>query len=105
MNTRVKWTDEEDKILVQAIKASPHNKSVAFQKAARKTNHNAASCATRWYKTLSNPEHKKYVGCMYTTIGITQRLDNRTINSKKSHIAPVKIKRSLWDKVKELFGM
>lgn len=105
MTQRNRWTDEEDKVLVQAIKASPHNKSAAFQKVARKTNHNVNSCSTRWYNVLSNPEHKKYVGCMYTTIGITRRLDNRTVSRKKSHITPVKVKKSLWNRLKELLGL
>lgn len=31
-NTRTKWTKEEDEILVQAIKANPHNKAKPSEK-------------------------------------------------------------------------
>ena len=40
--TRTRWTKEEDEILVQAIKANPHNKAQAFKIAAEKVNHSEA---------------------------------------------------------------
>lgn len=104
-NTRIKWTKEEDEILVQAVKANPHNKTAAFKEAAEKVGHNANSCSTRWYRVLSNPEHKKYVGCMFTMIGVQSKLDNRTINRENVHITPTKTKRGLWTKIKALLGL
>lgn len=104
-NTRTKWTKEEDEILVQAIKANPHNKAKAFREAAEKVNHSEKCCSGRWYKVLSNPEHKKYVGCMFTMIGVASKLDNRTVNRDKVHITPTKTKKGLWAKVKALLGL
>lgn len=104
-NTRTKWTKEEDKILVQAVKANLHNKSKAFRAASKKVSHNEVSCSCRWYSQLSNPESKHYVGCMFTMIGVTSRLDNRTVNREKAHITPKKVKKSLWAKVKTLLGL
>ena len=43
MAKRVKWTDEEDEILVQAVKANIHNKAQAFREAAEKVPHNTKS--------------------------------------------------------------
>lgn len=105
MKTRNRWTDEEDKILVQVIKANPHNKAEAFRETAKKVNHSKKCCSNRWYQVLSNPEHKKYVGCMFTTIGIESRLDNRTIDSHRSYIKPVKNKKGLWAKIKALLNI
>lgn len=47
MATRMKWTDEEDAILVQAVKANPHNKAQAFREIAEKTGHTVTSCSSR----------------------------------------------------------
>lgn len=106
MKKRIKWTEEEDKILVQAIKANPHNKQKAFrQTAAKLENREEKSCSNRWYAVLSNPKHEKYVGCMFTMVGVSSRLDNRTVNRDKVHITPEKSKRSLWAKVKALLGI
>lgn len=104
-NTRTKWTKEEDEILVQAVKANPYNKSEAFRAASKKVNHNEVSCSSRWYTHLSNPESKHYVGCMFTMIGVASRFDNRTSNREGTHVTPVKIKRSLWSKIKALLGL
>lgn len=105
MANRTKWTKEEDEILVQAIVANPHNKSIAFKDAASKVDHNASACSSRWYNVLSNPEHKKYVGCMFTMIGVHSKLDNRTVNRDKVHVTPTKIKRGIWAKIKALLGL
>ena len=103
MAKRVKWTDEEDEILVQAVKANIHNKAQAFREAAEKVPHNTKSCACRWYHIQSNPEHKKYVGCMFTMIGVTSRLYNRTQSTEVS--TPIKNKRGIWSKIKALLGI
>lgn len=105
MRKKVKWTKEEDEILVQAIKANPHNKAEAFREVAGKIKRSAKCCSNRWYGQLSNPESKHYVGCMFTMIGITSKLDNRTVNRPKVHITPTKTKKGLWAKVKALLGL
>lgn len=105
MTKRTRWTVEEDKILVQAIKANPHNKTKAFKEVSLKTNRSIPSVSSRWYQHLSNPESKHYVGCMFTMIGIASRLDNRTVNRDNTHITPMKNKRGLWAKIKALLGL
>lgn len=108
MKERPRWTTEEDKILVQAIKANPQNKEEAFKKAAKKLNRTKAACSNRWYQTLSNPYNKKYVGCAFTLIGHRNRLNNRTqyIPTKDNQLyKPEKVKTSLWSKIKELLNL
>lgn len=102
---RKKWTAEEDETLVQAIKANPHNKAKAFREASEKVGRSAKCCSNRWYQALSNPEHKSYVGCMFTMLSVSSRLDNRTVNREKVHITPTKTKKSLWTKIKALLGL
>ena len=103
--TRTRWTREEDEILVQAIKANPHNKAQAFKIAAEKVNHSEASCASRWYARLSNPTNKNYVGCMFTMIGAASKLDNRTVNREGGHVTPTKTPKGLWSKIKKLLSL
>lgn len=105
MTKRTRWTKEEDEILVQAIKANPHNKAKAFREVSEKVGRNPKCCSSRWYQSLSNPHSKHYVGCMFTMIGVHTRYDNRTINRDKAHITPTKNKRGLWAKVKALLGL
>ena len=105
MAKRTKWTAEEDEILVQAIKANPHNKSKAFREVSEKIGRSAKCCANRWYQSLSNPNSKHYAGCMFTMVGVSSRLDNRTSNREGVHITPTKTKKGLWARVKALLGL
>lgn len=105
MATRKSWTKEEDEILVQAIKANPHNKAKAFKEVAEKVNHNINSCSTRWYRVLSNPENKKYVGTLCTLVGNKSKFDNRSVYREKSHTKPQKQKGNLWSKIKSLLNI
>lgn len=70
------------------------------EKCLKKIGRSAKCCSNRWYQALSNPEHKSYVGCMFTMVGVSSRLDNRTVNREKVHITPTKTKRGLWTKDK-----
>lgn len=105
MDKRKHWTDEEDNVLVQAIIDSPHNKQEAFKQVAKSLNRSISACSSRWYTILSNPEHKKYRGCLFTMIGRYSRFDNRTINTNLVHTSPIKHKSSIWYKIKKLFGL
>lgn len=105
MVKKIRWTDEEDEILVQAIKANLHNKREAFMIASQEVNHSEKSCAARWYKVLSNPYHKKYVGCVFTMIGMSSKYDNRTVYTNNSKTYPTRVKRNLWYRIKELLGI
>lgn len=104
-NTRTRWTNEEDEILVQAVKANPHNKAQAFREASNKLGRNPKCCSNRWYMQLSNPESSHYVGCLFTLVGVSSKLDNRTVNRENVHITPTKTKKGLWAKVKALLGL
>lgn len=97
-----KWTKEEDKILVQAIKVNPHNRVEAFRKAAAQLNRTVGAIHHRWYYILSNPENPNYVGCLFTLIGYKSNYNNRTVYSSQSSVSPDPTKRGIWTKIKKL---
>lgn len=103
MTKRQRWTAEEDKILVQAIKANPHNKAKVFREVSEKLGRNAKCCANRWYNILSNPKHKAYAGCMFTMVGASSLLNNRS--RENARIAPKKIRKSIWSRIKAILHL
>lgn len=103
--TRNKWTKEEDEILVQAVKANPHNKTQAFRETALKVNHSIYCCSNRWYGILSNPNNKNYVGCCFAMVGNNSKLGNRTVNRQGVHVKPTKSSLTIWSKIKKLLGL
>ena len=53
MTKRKYWTDEENKVLVQAIEAYPQNISKAFREVSKDLNRTEAACRVHWYKVLA----------------------------------------------------
>ena len=100
-----RWTEEEDKILVQLIKEHPHNKRKAFLEAARKLDRPEKGCSKRWYMVLSNPENPKYVGCAFTMLSRKTKFDNRTQYTEHNVTAPEPMSESLWTRIRRFLRL
>lgn len=103
-----KWTPEEDEILVQAIKANPHNLCECFKEVAPKVGRTWRAVSVHWYTTLANPEHKKYIGTAFLIIGKKSynpiRKNAFTAIGYSTTVKTSK-KLGLWSKVKKLLGL
>lgn len=98
----VKWTDEENKILVQAIAANPHNLSEAIKEASKKLNRTYKACKQHWYVALSPKNNPTKVGISFISIGSEPIYKNR----KNSGIAISKSEKStLWSRIKKFLGL
>lgn len=53
MTTRRRWTEEEDKLLVQAITANPANIRKALMQVSKTLNRTYSACNFRWYRVVS----------------------------------------------------
>lgn len=102
MTKRKYWTDEENKVLVQAIEAYPQNISKAFREVSKDLNRTEAACRVHWYKVLSpsNDPSKLKVSFMVVS-------PNAVYNNRKSGkgIQSKSIKCSLWTKIKRLLKL
>lgn len=65
----VKWTDEENKILVQAIAANPRNLSEAIREASKNLNRTYKAYSQHWYLALSPKNNPTKVGVSFISIG------------------------------------
>lgn len=108
MANKRRWTKEEDKILVQAIKANPHNLTQCFREVGERLNRTNKSVKLHWYTTLANPEHKKYTGTAFLTIDKKSynpiRKNAYTAIGRATTVKTSK-KLRLWAKVKKLLGL
>ena len=98
----VKWTDEENKILVQAITANPHNLSEAIRKASKKLNRTTKACKQHWYSALSPKNNPTKVGISFVSVGSNSVYKNRK-NSGTSILKPEK--STLWSRIKKFLGL
>lgn len=90
----VKWTDEENKILVQAITANPHNLSEAIREASKNLNRTTKACKQHWYSALSPKNNPTKVGISF--------ISNRK-NSGDALSEPEK--NTLWSRIKKFLGL
>lgn len=102
-----KWTAEDDKILVEAVKDNFNNLQKGFRKVAEKLDRTTSAVANRWYTALSNPEHKAYVGSS-CFIGFSK---DKIYKNRKNYCEeyskhePEKTAPSLWSKILKLLGI
>lgn len=98
----VKWTDEENKILVQAIAANPHNLSEAIREASRNLNRTYKACKQHWYLALSPKNNPTKVGISFVSVGSNSVYKNRK-NSGTAILKPEK--STLWSRIKKFLGL
>lgn len=98
----VKWTDEENKILVQAIAANPHNLSDAIKEASKKLNRTTKACKQHWYTALSPKNNPTKVDISFISIGSESTYKNRK-NSGNALSEPEK--STLWSRIKKFLGL
>lgn len=98
----VKWTDEENKILVQAITANPHNISEAIREASKNLNRTTKACKHHWYSVLSPKNNPTKVGISFVSVGSNSVYKNRK-NSGTAILKPEK--STLWSRIKKFLGL
>lgn len=98
----VKWTDEENKILVQAIAANPHNLSEAIREASKNLNRTYKACKQHWYLALSPKNNPTKVGISFVSVGSNSVYKNRK-NSGTAILKPEK--STLWSRIKKFLGL
>ena len=102
MANNKKWTKEEEKILVQAIQANPHNISEALRTASATINRSFNACQFHWYAVLSPKNKPNKIGISFVSIGPNTIYKNR----KNSGVSIVQPKKStIWSRIKRLLKL
>lgn len=92
-----KWTNREDKILLNNVRKNPDNLSKAFINTARLLNRTTTACKQRWYNKYANIPIENIEAICFTTLSSkTMSINNK--NSKKAK--KYKTNKNLWDKIK-----
>ena len=103
MVTRKRWTTEENNILVQAIKANPHNiKKACIYAATKLKGRTPKACELHWYRVIAPANNLTKFGVSFLAVGPKTIYKNRK-NSGNSTVQPEK--NTLWDRIKKLIGL
>lgn len=99
MTTRRRWTEEEDRLLAQAITANPANIKKALMQVSKTLNRTYSACNFRWYRVLSITQNSTKASTLFMTVGSKTIYKNRKNSSSNSAIKPVK--SNLWNTIKK----
>lgn len=92
--TRKRWSDEEDRVLINQVGRSPQNLQKAFEATAEILGRTVGACEIRWYKFLKKREDS----IAFTLIGANKASKNSKVGGTTT-----KVNKSLWAKIKALF--
>lgn len=98
MIARKRWTKEEEEILVQAVKANPHNLEEAFRNVAKKIDRTTEAVHQKWYKKM------KHTSRCFITISAEKQMVNGKNHTNRSNSSPVATIKTLWEKLKNLIN-
>lgn len=78
--TRKKWTEREDRILLEEIRKSPYNLKACFIAAAKKTGRTVGATNNRWYTVLSKREGVMELGTISSKHFARNRKNGRGVD-------------------------
>lgn len=98
-----RWTEEEDKFFLKAIKNGSYNLQAVFEFVAEELGRTTDSVTSRWYRHLSNPKDSQYAGICFISIAENLKLKNRKIWINGYKVEPEK--PTLWRRIKKFLHM
>lgn len=104
--TKKRWTEEEDKLIIQSIQGNLDNIGEGFKLLSNKIDRTEKAIAHRWYRVLSNPQSPKYAGnACFLVIGNSSRLSNRKYRKIDHRSELPKHKETIWNKILKLLKL
>lgn len=97
---RNKFTEVEVEELVASVKANPQNLQKVFRELSAKWGTHSAKCIARYYY-----QKVKNTNQCFLTVSEKKAFLNRKIVPENMEVEPVRIKKSLWDKIKNFFKL
>ena len=96
--TKHTYTEEDDKVIKEFVKASPTNLTEAFKKAAAKLNISPAAVRCHYYSTIQKQKDDK----VFLTISSRKAANNYKVTRKgksATRYQPEKTKKSKWKRI------
>ena len=100
MSHNQRWIQEEEQVLIHAVKQNPHNLNEAFKKASNELGRSKTACALRWYLTISPKSNPAKNGIIFMSISDSFVLQNRKCSKI---IIPEKI--TIWKKLLKFLNL
>lgn len=93
-----KFTPEEDKMIIEAVKKSPQNISKAFVLVAPKINHTPSSVRFRYYSKIAKDNSNK----LFLTVSSRKKYTNYKVQRKGMKAKPTQTTKSKWRRILDI---
>jgi hypothetical protein len=99
MSTRRKWTDDEEKVVISKVEASPYNLEKAFREASSVIDRTPSAVRYKWHQGGLREKSDK----LFMTYGRKGTLNNnRKIVSSTTSDNTLKTKKSKWRRILDI---
>lgn len=102
MSKGKRWTKDEDKVLLESVKAAPHNLKQAFTQASSKLNRSVTACSTRWYTELS--KRKDSDNIVFMCVSAKKMSVNRKVLGEDNNPEAPSLWKRIMNFIKKLYG-
>lgn len=95
----LRWTPDEDEVLLRHIEKNPHNIMAACRAADVELGRGANACKTR-FNYLRDKQPQPW----FVTVGRKKAVPNRKVVKMGCPITPKPVKKSIWKTIISFFG-
>lgn len=99
----LRWTIEEEKVLISQIEKNPQNIKKAFTLTSELINRSENAIRNHYYLVILKGKSKLPKSYMYFTVGKTKVIPNRKVVTNNTEIINTKI--SIWNRIKRFLGL
>lgn len=95
MESRNRYTKEENLIILSKVSANPSNLSQAFRECAQELNRSVGSVSTHYYQVLAKANCNTKDKALFSSFGSK----NQNIGSRATKQSPIEIRQSKWRRI------
>lgn len=102
MESRSRYTKEENLIILSKVSANPSNLSQAFRECAQELNRSVRSVSTHYYQVLAKANCNTKDKALFSLFGSKNQNTNRKVTrlgSRATKQSPIEIRQSKWRRI------
>lgn len=102
MESRNRYTKEENLIILSKVSANPSNLSQAFRECAQELNRSAGSVSTHYYQVLAKANCNTKDKALFSLSGSKNQNTTRKVTrlgSRATKQSPIEIRQSKWRRI------
>ncbi len=101
MNTRRRFTEEEDRLILSKIEENPNNIAQCLRELSIELDRSFSTLQTRWYRNLAKKDMNDKTNTRFMTYGRKSVNPNRKI-AREGTQQPIRVRKSKWRRILDI---